>query len=53
MSLQAVAYVKTLGQVEVLFTLLISVLILKEKLKRQDLLGLTLIVAAAVLVMWA
>ena len=47
------AYVKTLGQVEVLFTLLISVLVLKEKLKRQDLLGLTLIVLAAVLVMWA
>jgi drug/metabolite transporter (DMT)-like permease len=53
MSLQAVAYVKTLGQVEVLFTLLISVLVLKEKLKRQDLLGLALIVLAAVLVMWA
>ena len=53
MSLQAVAYVKTLGQVEVLFTLLISVLVLKEQLKRQDLLGLTLIVLAAVLVMWA
>jgi uncharacterized membrane protein len=29
------------------------VLVLKEKLKRQDLLGLALIVLAAVLVMWA
>lgn len=52
MSLQAVAYVKTLGQVEVLFTLLISVLVLKENLKRQDVLGLALIVLAAVLMMW-
>ena len=53
MSLQAVAYVKTLGQIEVLFTLLISIIILKEKLKRQDLIGLALIVFAAVLVIWA
>ena len=53
MSLEAVAYVKTLGQIEVLFTLLISVVVLKEKLQRQDLLGLTLIVLAAVLVMLA
>lgn len=53
MSLQAVAYVKTLGQVEVLFTLLISIFVMKEQLKRQDLAGLGLIVFAAVLVMWA
>jgi uncharacterized membrane protein len=36
----------------VLFTLLISVLVLKENLKRQDVLGLALIVLAAVLMMW-
>lgn len=53
MSLQTVPLVKTLGQIEVLFTLLISVLWLKEKLKSQDLWGLALIVLAAVLVMWA
>lgn len=53
MSLQTVPLVKTLGQIEVLFTLLISVFWLKEKLKSQDLWGLALIVLAAVLVMWA
>lgn len=53
MSLQTVPLVKTLGQIEVLFTLLISVFWLKEKLKSQDLWGLGLIVVAAVLVMWA
>lgn len=53
MSLETVPLVKTLGQVEVLFTLLISVFWFKEKLKRTDLLGLTLVVMAAVLVMWA
>lgn len=53
MSLQTVPLVKTLGQIEVLFTLLISVFWLKEKLKPQDLWGLALIVLAAVLVMWA
>jgi len=53
MSLESVPLVKTLGQVEVLFTLLISVFWFKEKLKRTDLLGLALVVIAAVLVMWA
>ncbi|NMM41078.1 DMT family transporter [Pseudoalteromonas arctica] len=51
MSLQHVAYVKTLGQVEVFFTILISVLWLKQPLKRQDTAGLVLIAIAAVLVM--
>jgi len=53
MSLEIVPLVKTLGQVEVLFTLLISVFFFKEKLKKQDYLGLGLIVLAAILVMWA
>jgi len=53
MSLQAVAYVKTLGQVEVLFTLLISTVFLKEKLKISDGVGLALVVFAAILVIWA
>ncbi|MCQ8879627.1 DMT family transporter [Pseudoalteromonas shioyasakiensis] len=51
MSLQHVAYVKTLGQVEVFFTMLISVLWLKQPLKRQDSAGLILIAIAAILVM--
>lgn len=53
MSLQDVAIVKTVGQIEVLFMLAISSLIFKEKLSRQDGLGLALVVLAAVLVIWA
>ncbi|GEK08555.1 DMT family transporter [Pseudoalteromonas peptidolytica] len=51
MSLEHVAYVKTLGQVEVFFTLLISVLWLKAPIKKRDSAGLVLIAIAAVLVM--
>ena len=53
MSLESVALVKTLGQIEVLFTLLISAWYFKDKLARHDHLGLGLIVIAAVCVMWA
>lgn len=53
MSLESVALVKTLGQVEVIFMLLISALFFKEKLQRTDHLGLACIVIAAVLVIWA
>lgn len=51
MSLQAVPYVKTLGQIEVFFTMAIGSLWLKEKLKIKDFLGLILIAVAAVMVM--
>jgi len=50
MSLQHVAYVKTLGQIEVFFMLLISSWWLKEPTKRQHRMGLLLIAIAAVLV---
>jgi drug/metabolite transporter (DMT)-like permease len=52
MSLQAVPYVKTLGQVEIFFTMLISLLWLGEKVKVKDILGLVLIAVAAIMVMW-
>lgn len=52
MSLQAVPYVKTLGQVEVFFMILIASFWLKEKVKVKDMLGLVLIAIAAILVMW-
>ncbi|PWI32501.1 multidrug transporter [Vibrio albus] len=52
MSLQAVPYVKTLGQVEVFFTMLISFFWLKEKIKRKDITALILVAIAAILVMW-
>ncbi|OPX56418.1 hypothetical protein SAMN02745127_01913 [Oceanospirillum multiglobuliferum] len=53
MSLQAVPYVKTLGQVEIFFTLLIAVFWLKDKVQIKDALGLVLIAIAAVMVMWS
>ena len=53
MSLQAVPYVKTLGQIEVFFMMLISSLWLKQKMKKNDMLGLVLIALAAILVMWS
>jgi drug/metabolite transporter (DMT)-like permease len=53
MSLETAAMVKTLGQVEVLFTLMISVLWFKEKLGKKDILGLICIVVGAVCVMIA
>ena len=53
MSLQSVPLVKTLGQIEVLFTLLISVFFFKEKLVKTDHAGLWLVMLGAVLVIWA
>ncbi|WP_373779025.1 EamA family transporter [Glaesserella sp.] len=52
MSLNDVAFVKTVGQIEILFMLMISYGIFKERLKTQDLVGLALIVLAALLVVW-
>ncbi|MCG9758182.1 MULTISPECIES: EamA family transporter [Pseudoalteromonas] len=51
MSLEHVAYVKTLGQIEVFFTLLISFLWLKAPVRKRDSMGLLLIAIAAILVM--
>lgn len=51
MALQHVAYVKTLGQIEVLFTILLSVFWLKQPVKRNEVIGLLLISIAAVMVM--
>lgn len=53
MSMQTVAIVKTLGQIEILFSLLISAYFFKEKLARTDHWGLGLVVLAAMLVIWA
>ncbi len=53
MALQHVAYVKTVGQLEVLFTLLIATYWLKHKVQKHELIGLLLIAIAAILVMWA
>lgn len=53
MSLESVALVKTLGQVEVLFTLMISARWFKERSSRRELLGLGLIVLGALAVVLA
>jgi drug/metabolite transporter (DMT)-like permease len=53
MSLETVALVKTLGQIEVLFTLMISARWFREKLNGRDLAGLGLIVVGALCVMLA
>ena len=53
MSMQTVALVKTLGQVEILFSLLISVFFFKEKLARTDHIGLLVVMIAAILVILA
>ncbi|AYA01774.1 multidrug transporter [Acinetobacter sp. WCHAc010034] len=53
MSMQSVAIVKTLGQIEILFSLLISAYFFKEKLARSDHWGLLLVVTAAIMVIWA
>ncbi|GHB69800.1 multidrug transporter [Psychrosphaera saromensis] len=52
-ALQYVAYVKTVGQIEILFTIILSVFWLKQPVKKNELVGLTLISIAAVLVMWS
>lgn len=51
-NLEDVALVKTLGQVEVLFTLVLSRHWLKEQISRRDKLGLILILLSALLVIW-
>ena len=53
MSMQSVAIVKTLGQIEILFSLLISAYFFKEKLAKAEHWGLLLVVIAAILVIWA
>ncbi|MFD3318222.1 EamA family transporter [Alteromonas macleodii] len=53
MALQHVALVKTLGQLEVLLTLVLSHYWLKNAVTKREIAGLLLIGLAAILVMWA
>ena len=48
-TLQNAAYVKVLGQVELVFTLLASVFFFRERITRAELLGMALIVAGILL----
>ena len=51
MTLQQVAYVRTLGLIEMLFTFAIAVLFFKEHPRRAEILGIALLVAAIGLVL--
>jgi len=51
MTLQSASYVKTLGQVEFLITLMLSIFYFKEKPTSMELLGMSLIVLGAVLLL--
>ncbi|WP_334019806.1 EamA family transporter [Alteromonas sp. S015] len=53
MALQHVALVKTLGQLEVLLTLVLSHYWLKNAVTRREIIGLLFISVAAIMVMWA
>lgn len=53
MALQHVALVKTLGQLEVLLTLVLSHYWLKNAVTKREIVGLLLIGLAAIFVMWA
>jgi drug/metabolite transporter (DMT)-like permease len=51
MTLQQVAYVRTLGLIEMLFTFAIAVLFFKEHPRRAEILGIVLLVSAIALVL--
>ena len=52
-SLQNAAFVRALGQVEIVFTLLASVLVFHERLHRRELIGIVLVVASLVVIVLA
>lgn len=52
-ALQTAAYVKALGQIELLFTFAFSAFWLREKTSRNELIGIGLIVASLALILWA
>ena len=47
-ALQAAAYVRALGQVEIVFTLIASALVLGERLRVRELLGIALVVLSLI-----
>ncbi|MBC7142520.1 MAG: EamA family transporter, partial [Rhodobacteraceae bacterium] len=49
-SLQNAAYVRALGQVEIVFTLIASALVFRERLTGREGLGIALVVASVVLI---
>jgi uncharacterized membrane protein len=45
MTMQNVAYVRAVGQVELIFTFLTAILVFRERIRRTELLGTALIIA--------
>ncbi|GAB5445254.1 EamA family transporter [Gymnodinialimonas sp.] len=52
-ALQTAAYVKALGQIELLFTFAFSAFWLREKTSRNEVIGIALIVVSLALILWA
>lgn len=52
-ALQTAAYVKALGQVELLFTFAFSAFWLREKTSRNELIGIGFIIGSLALILWA
>ncbi len=49
-ALQNAALVRAVGQVEIVFTLMVSALVFKERLSGRELLGIALVVASLVMI---
>ena len=52
-TLTAAAYVKTVGQIEVLFTICMSLFFFKEKLKKHEMIGIVLIIASVLMLVYS
>ena len=52
-TLTAAAYVKTVGQIEVLFTICMSVFIFKETVNRYEIAGIALIIASVLMLVYS
>ncbi|WP_320823839.1 DMT family transporter [Reinekea sp.] len=52
-ALQEAAIVKSLGQVEFIFTLLLTYFFFKERISRQEWIGILLVMASVILLLWA
>lgn len=50
-TLQNVAYVRALGQVELVFSLLMSTLVFRERSRRAELAGIALMIVGIVIMM--
>ncbi|WP_246054907.1 EamA family transporter [Paracoccus gahaiensis] len=51
-ALQNAAYVRSLGQVELIFSILASVVVFRERLRLWELAGMALLAASVVLIIW-